>query len=1038
MVRTRKKQTVRERGDWTGRSFADGGLCSLCFLLRLHRGAYTCSQELCLGQPTNKWLVWCLTRCRMLLDLGCQLVMVFDGGRLPRKDGTEAGRKAARDQNRSNAIQLLEAGCRDAAYKMFQKAVDITPALARQFIAELRKFGPAVECIVAPYEADAQLAYLSHRDYIHAVITEDSDLITFGCKRILYKMDPTGAGLEFKLRSLDANTDLKFTGWTHSMFQQMCIMAGCDYLNSLNGVGIKKAHAYMAAHRSWDRALRRIRLDGRIAVPAGYDRDFEMALLTFNHQRVWDPVLKRLVHLTEPAPDFEEKWADASFLGPPLSDELAAGIAEGSIDPDSHQPYAAMPTVPNMFQQQQQQHHAHSASASRAFAPGTGNAAYTAAAPYAPHESYVAPPRVMDGALPGFVKKHSIEAHHAQQQTISQMFPRYPHQHSRGHSHGAAAAAHSTAASSSSAAAAAASSSHWSDKHASELDLAPIPPEVKADFRPPRRSSTAAAGAAACRDVTNTFSASQPDSATPQSKHASSLFSHVRAPPSTFPQKAPSKLDLFERFAFGTTRAAASASAAAAGQSFGDDEEEDQYGFSREEEEAEMALERAADDEGEAAAPRLTIPPLRRPNFLQRSSTGGAGGGGLVIPPPRNNSSTAAASGVNLFLSPPPTGLTFSSPPAGGMLSPSPPPLPLSTVQTASKYFSANRAPLVRMRKATPLTTPQAAAALAATHVHVPDATSFLSTPRVHRSSSEGQSSSIAVQPDEEDDKEGVISDLDPDAEDEAAEQPSTRGRHGTRKRVRRGASASSASVSDSMSKRFKSPLITSSRMTLPVSHQATSPLAASAGSTINFEQFRRGASSAGEQHAAAVAHANTPSPSPSPSPPPFAFAPSPAAPQPFKRLTVIPHARPPAAPTAAPSHSSGLLFYSDLQYASPPSDAPSPSPSPVADPSPSPDSAASVSPHPPPPAVSQPYVEHAAAGFSSQPEDEGLPDEEDEVEAEDEQRHPPLLVIPHARPPLQPSSCAIDFDRFRYQPGRAASAATAAAAVNMHTSIRT
>jgi 5'-3' exonuclease len=41
-----------------------------------------------------------------------------------------------------------------------------------------------IECIVAPYEADAQLAFLSHIDYVHCVISEDSDLLPFGCKRV--------------------------------------------------------------------------------------------------------------------------------------------------------------------------------------------------------------------------------------------------------------------------------------------------------------------------------------------------------------------------------------------------------------------------------------------------------------------------------------------------------------------------------------------------------------------------------------------------------------------------------------------------------------------------------------------------------------------------------------------------------------------------------------------------------------------------------------------------------------------------------------
>lgn len=41
-----------------------------------------------------------------------------------------------------------------------------------------------VDCIVAPYEADAQLAYLTQSGLAQGVITEDSDLLAFGCKKV--------------------------------------------------------------------------------------------------------------------------------------------------------------------------------------------------------------------------------------------------------------------------------------------------------------------------------------------------------------------------------------------------------------------------------------------------------------------------------------------------------------------------------------------------------------------------------------------------------------------------------------------------------------------------------------------------------------------------------------------------------------------------------------------------------------------------------------------------------------------------------------
>lgn len=66
-----------------------------------------------------------------------------------------------------------------------------------------------MQCIVAPYEADAQLAYLSKEGIIDTVITEDSDLLVFGSKRVLFKMDESGHGKLIELKDLGkANKNL--------------------------------------------------------------------------------------------------------------------------------------------------------------------------------------------------------------------------------------------------------------------------------------------------------------------------------------------------------------------------------------------------------------------------------------------------------------------------------------------------------------------------------------------------------------------------------------------------------------------------------------------------------------------------------------------------------------------------------------------------------------------------------------------------------------------------------------------------------------
>ena len=41
-----------------------------------------------------------------------------------------------------------------------------------------------VEFVVAPYEADAQMAHLALTGQVQGVITEDSDLLAYGCPKV--------------------------------------------------------------------------------------------------------------------------------------------------------------------------------------------------------------------------------------------------------------------------------------------------------------------------------------------------------------------------------------------------------------------------------------------------------------------------------------------------------------------------------------------------------------------------------------------------------------------------------------------------------------------------------------------------------------------------------------------------------------------------------------------------------------------------------------------------------------------------------------
>ncbi|ERN14927.1 hypothetical protein AMTR_s00032p00193160 [Amborella trichopoda] len=197
----------------------------------LHKGALCCSKELCKDEWTTKHIDYCMHRVNLLRHYGVKPVLVFDGGLLPMKSDQEAKRLRARKENLERAIHHETSGNSTAAYECYQKAVDISPSIALELIEVLKQENVAY--IVAPYEADAQMTFLSMNKHVEAVITEDSDLIPFGCSRIIFKMDKFGQGVEFLYSSLAKNKELNFTAFTRQMLLEMCILSGCDYLQSL-------------------------------------------------------------------------------------------------------------------------------------------------------------------------------------------------------------------------------------------------------------------------------------------------------------------------------------------------------------------------------------------------------------------------------------------------------------------------------------------------------------------------------------------------------------------------------------------------------------------------------------------------------------------------------------------------------------------------------------------------------------------------------------------------------------------------------------
>ncbi|KAJ1419684.1 PIN domain-like protein, partial [Ochromonadaceae sp. CCMP2298] len=256
-------------------------------------------------------------------------VMVFDGKRNTLKAETNEKRNEIKQSNIENARRLLESigkttdasarsKMRAECTKCFQGGLGVTHEMEKACIAGLQRCG--VEVVVAPYEADPQLAYLCHVGHCDAVLTEDSDILVYSAVSglafpVLYKFNPSGSVQVTNLASCgilqatgkvgspagrpDSAEDISRAG--RRMFVQMCLLSGCDYSDSIPTVGPQTACQIVARFRDTadDLRLRKIcdyfKLSGKRVADTYLTRVLQAEQLFFYHP-VYNPITDTLEH----------------------------------------------------------------------------------------------------------------------------------------------------------------------------------------------------------------------------------------------------------------------------------------------------------------------------------------------------------------------------------------------------------------------------------------------------------------------------------------------------------------------------------------------------------------------------------------------------------------------------------------------------------------------------------------------------------------------------------------------------------------------
>lgn len=308
------------------------GVDTYCWL---HRAVISCALDLATGKPCDRYLTFLMSRVDLLLRYGVTPVLVFDGDAMPMKKSTDTERKARREIALRDGQQLLQQGAVDEAARCFEKSIDVTTEIAKSVIDVMRDRG--IECIVAPYEADAQLGYLVKEGYVTAVISEDSDLIVYHCTTVLAKMDPNGNC--DCLHAADLPNLPLLSHLSYESFVLACIMSGCDYVSSLPNIGMKTALRLVGGAKSVPLLMQALITQHGFSLRdvQQYEEMVHKAYYCFAHHLVYNPLTKSI----EPFRPFPEGVVlREELLGARWpADEAVRVCALFELDPISKLPY---------------------------------------------------------------------------------------------------------------------------------------------------------------------------------------------------------------------------------------------------------------------------------------------------------------------------------------------------------------------------------------------------------------------------------------------------------------------------------------------------------------------------------------------------------------------------------------------------------------------------------------------------------------------------------------------------------------------------
>jgi len=175
-------------------------------------------------------------------------VFIFDGKPPEIKKNT----LKKRNDIKKHAEEELENDELSDAQKLtyFMQTIKITSDMINDAKELLTTLG--IPFIQSLEEADPQCVCLLENKLVYAVATEDMDLLTFKCERLLKNFFSNN---DDDIIEINYNNMIEGLKLDKDQFLDFCILLGCDYLPTLPGLGSVKSYNYIKKYKSIEKIL---------------------------------------------------------------------------------------------------------------------------------------------------------------------------------------------------------------------------------------------------------------------------------------------------------------------------------------------------------------------------------------------------------------------------------------------------------------------------------------------------------------------------------------------------------------------------------------------------------------------------------------------------------------------------------------------------------------------------------------------------------------------------------------------------------------